>query len=140
MAATTPSRNRRLSSKGMHRQAVLLLFGISMAAAVMLSCTGLFLSVCFRSIISAMGILIGFLFISSVLNIPGQFRVLSQIWSHCPAKLISVTGGLMDHRPVPFFGTYLTSYQAGPFIYLILSLLSVLGGYFVWRRWQAGGR
>ena len=39
----------------MHRQAVLLLFGISMAAAVMLSCTGLFLSVCFRSIISAMG-------------------------------------------------------------------------------------
>lgn len=45
-----------------------------------------------------------------------------------------------EHRLVPFFGTYLTSYQAGPFIYLILALLSAFGGYFVWRRWQAGGR
>ena len=121
-------------------QGVLLLFGISIAAAVMLSCTGLFLAECFRSSIPAMGILIGFLLISSVLNIPGQFRVLSQIWSYCPAKLISITGSLMDHRLVPFFGTYLASYQTGPFIYLILALLFAFGGYFVWRRWQADGR
>ena len=121
-------------------QGVLLLFGISIAAAVMLSCTGLFLAECFRSSIPAMGILIGFLLISSVLNIPGQFRVLSQIWSYCPAKLISITGSLMDHRLVPFFGTYLASYQTRPFIYLILALLFAFGGYFVWRRWQADGR
>ena len=121
-------------------QGVLIMLGISIAAAVMLSCTGLFLAECFRSSIPAMGILIGFLLISSILNIPGQFRVLSQIWSYCPAKLISLTGGLMDHRLIPFFGTYLASYQAGPFIYLILALLFSFGGYFVWKRWQAGGR
>lgn len=121
-------------------QGVLIMFIISIAAAIMLSCTGLFLAECFRSSIPAMGILIGFLLISSILNIPGQFRVLSQIWSYCPAKLISLTGGLMDHRLIPFFGTYLASYQAGPFIYIILALLFAFGGYFVWRRWQAGGR
>lgn len=121
-------------------QGVLIMLGISIAAAVMLSCTGLFLAEFFRSSLPAMGILIGFLLISSILNIPEQFRVLSQIWSYCPTNLISLTGGLMEHRLVPFFGTYLTSYQAGPFIYLILALLSAFGGYFVWRRWQAGGR
>ena len=121
-------------------QGVLIMLGISIAAAVMLSCTGLFLAEFFRSSLPAMGILIGFLLISSILNIPEQFRVLSQIWSYCPTNLISLTGGLMEHRLVPFFGTYLTSYQAGPFIYLILALLSAFGGYFVWRRWQADGR
>lgn len=121
-------------------QGVLIMLVISIAAAIMLSCTGLFLAECFRSSIPAMGILIGFLLISSILNIPGQFRVLSQIWSYCPAKLISLTGGLMDHRLIPFFGTYLASYQAGPFIYLILALLFSFGGFFVWKRWQAGGR
>ena len=121
-------------------QSVLILFGISIAAAIMLGCAALYLAEHFRSSIPAMGVLIGFLLISSFLNIPGQFRVLSQIWSYCPAKLISVAGGLIDHRLVPFFGTYLASYQVGPFIYLILALLFAFGGYFVWRRWQAGGR
>ena len=121
-------------------QSVLILFGISIAAAIMLGCAALYLAEHFRSSIPAMGVLIGFLLISSFFNIPGQFRVLSQIWSYCPAKLISVAGGLIDHRLVPFFGTYLASYQVGPFIYLILALLFAFGGYFVWRRWQAGGR
>lgn len=121
-------------------QSVLILFGISIAAAIMLGCAALYLAEHFRSSIPAMGVLIGFLLISSFLNIPGQFCVLSQIWSYCPAKLISATGGLIDHRLVPFFGTYLASYQVGPFIYLILALLFAFGGYFVWRRWQAGGR
>ena len=121
-------------------QGVLIILGISIAAAVMLSCTGLFLAGWFRSSIPAMGILIGFLLISSVLNIPGQFRVLSQIWSYRPTALIEMTGSLMEHRLVPFFGTYLASYQAGPVLYLILALLFAFGGYFVWRRWQAGGR
>ncbi len=121
-------------------QSVLILFGISIAAAIMLGCAALYLAEHFRSSIPAMGVLIGFLLISSFLNIPGQFCVLSQIWSYCPAKLISATGGLIDHRLVPFFGTYLASYQVGPFIYLILALLFAFGGYFIWRRWQAGGR
>ena len=121
-------------------QSVLILLGISIAAAIMLGCASLYLTEHFRSSIPAMGVLIGFLLISSFLNIPGQLRVLSQIWSYCPAKLISVAGGLIDHRLVPFFGTYLASYQVGLFIYLVLAFLFAFGGYFVWRRWQAGGR
>ena len=47
---------------------------------------------------------------------------------------------MLDPRLIPFFGTYLASYQAGPFIYLILALLFSFGGFFVWKRWQADGR
>lgn len=121
-------------------QASCILIGICAAAAVLLSCTALFLAECFKTSIPVMGILIGFLLISSFLNIPEQFRILSQIWSYCPAKLISVSGSMLDPRLIPFFGTYLASYQAGPFIYLILALLFSFGGFFVWKRWQAGGR
>ena len=63
-----------------------------------------------------------------------------QIWSYCPAKLISVTGSLLEPRLVPFFGTYLASWQFGPFLYLLLSVCFALGGYHIYRRWQAGGR
>lgn len=121
-------------------QAVLILTGISLAAAVLLSCAALLLAEIFKSSIPAAGILIGLLLISSFLNIPEQFRLLSQIWSYCPAKLISVTGSLLEPRLVPFFGTYLASWQFGPFLYLLLSIFFALGGYHIYRRWQAGGR
>lgn len=62
-------------------QAVLILTGISLAAAVLLSCAALLLAEIFKSSIPAAGILIGLLLISSFLNIPEQFRLLSQIWS-----------------------------------------------------------
>lgn len=121
-------------------QSVLILTGISLAAAVLLSCAALLLAEIFKSSIPAAGILIGLLLISSFLNIPEQFRLLSQIWSYCPAKLISVTGSLLEPRLVPFFGTYLASWQFGPFLYLLLSVFFALGGYHIYRRWQAGGR
>ena len=63
-----------------------------------------------------------------------------QIWSYCPAKLISVTGSLLEPRLVPFVGTYLASWQFGPLLYLLLSVFFALGGYHIYRRWQAGGR
>lgn len=62
-------------------QAVLILTGISLAAAVLLSCAALLLAEIFKSSIPAAGILIGLLLISSFLNIPEQFRLLSQICS-----------------------------------------------------------
>lgn len=62
-------------------QAVLILTGISLAAAVLLSCAALLLAEIFKSSIPAAGILIGLLLISSFLNIPEQFRLLSQIGS-----------------------------------------------------------
>lgn len=63
-----------------------------------------------------------------------------RIWAYCPAKLISVTGSLLEPRLVPFFGTYLASWQFGPFLYLLLSVFFALGSYYIYRRWQAGGR
>ena len=58
----------------------------------------------------------------------------------CARLGILGTENLLEPRLVPFFGTYLASWQFGPFLYLLLSVCFALGGYHIYRRWQAGGR
>ena len=54
--------------------------------------------------------------------------------------LAAAVRSLLEPRLVPFVGTYLASWQFGPFLYLLLSVFFALGGYHIYRRWQAGGR
>ena len=121
-------------------EAVLILLAVLLTSALLLSSAALTLAERFQNSLQASGILIGVLLVSAFLNIPEQYRIPSQILSFFPAKLLSVSGSLLESRLVPFFGTYLASWQTGLILYLILSLLFALAGYFVYRRWQAGGR
>lgn len=121
-------------------EAVLILIGLCLIASVLHCCAALFFSERFKSSVPAMGILLGFLLLSGFLNIPDSYRIASQIWGFVPLNLTSISGTILNNRLVPFFVTYLTSWQAGPLIYLILCLLLLTAGYRVYSRWQAGGR
>ncbi len=121
-------------------EAVLILSGLCLTASLLHCCAALFFSEWFKSSVPAMGILLGFLLLSGFLNIPGSYRIASQIWDFVPLNLVSPGGTIHNNRLVPFFGTYLTSWQAGPIFYLLLCILLLAAGYRVYSRWQAGGR
>ena len=121
-------------------EAVLILSGLCLTASVLQCCAALFFSERFKSGIPAMGILLGVLLLTGFLNIPDSYRIASQIWEFMPLNLVSPGGTIHNDRLVPFFGTYLTSWQAGPILYLLLCILLLAAGYRVYSRWQAGGR
>ena len=121
-------------------EAVLILSGLCLVASVLQCCAALFFSERFKSGIPAMGILLGVLLLTGFLNIPDSYRIASQIWEFMPLNLVSPGGTIHNDRLVPFFGTYLTSWQAGPILYLLLCILLLAAGYRVYSRWQAGGR
>lgn len=112
----------------------------SLAASLLHCCAALFFSEWFKSSVPAMGFLLGFLLFSGFFNIPEANRIASQIWDFVPLNLVSPGGTIHNNRLVPFFDTYLTSWQAGPIVYLLLCILLMAAGYRIYSRWQAGGR
>ena len=121
-------------------ETVLILSGLCLTASLLHCCAALFFSEWFKSSVPAMGILLGFLLFSGFFNIPETDRIASQIWDFVPLNLVSPGGTIHNNRLVPFFGTYLTSWQTGPIFYLLLCILLLVAGYRVYSRWQAGGR
>lgn len=63
----------------------------------------------------------GFLIFSMLFHVPEEYLLLSRIWDTFPVNLVSVWGAF-ENRLYPFFGGFLTSWQAAPGIYLLLSM------------------
>lgn len=63
----------------------------------------------------------GFLIFSMLFHVPEEYLLLSRIWDTFPVNLVSVWGAF-ENRLYPFLGGFLTSWQAAPGIYLLLSM------------------
>lgn len=63
----------------------------------------------------------GFLIFSMLFHVPEEYLLLSRIWDTFPVNLVSVWGAF-ENRLYPFLGGFLTSWQAAPGIYLLLSV------------------
>lgn len=120
-------------------QLALILFGILLASAVLHSTFIMILSESIRSSIGAIAVVVGTLILNMFLTIPDCYRVASQLWEMLPSNMASVWGSLST-RLVPFFGGYLTMWQAVPILYLLLSGLIVFLGSRIYRSYQVGGR
>lgn len=114
-------------------QAALLLICLSLAAAILQCCVCIFLAEWTKNSVAAMSIPVGFLLFSSLLHIPEQYRVLSQIWEYLPSNLVSFRGAF-SNRMVPFFGGFLKAWEAAPLCYLVFSILCVCMGYRLYAR------
>lgn len=63
----------------------------------------------------------GFLIFSMLFQVPDEYLLLSRIWDTFPVNLVSVWGAF-ENRLYPFLGGFLTTWQAVPGIYLLLSV------------------
>lgn len=120
-------------------QAVLTFFAVYMFAAVLQCVFTMTLSEVLRNSTAVMSILSGVLFLTMAVELPYQFRVLSQVWSLLPTRVLS-NHCLTDGRLIKIFGRYLTNFQAAPILYLLLSLILAGTCYRKYKHYQVTGR
>lgn len=68
-----------------------------------------------------LALMTGFLIFSMLFQVPDEYLLLSRIWDTFPVNLVSVWGAF-ENRLYPFLGGFLTTWQAVPGIYLLLSV------------------
>ena len=105
-------------------QMMLILLGIGLLSAILRSVIAMLLAEKFRSSTVPMAILVGFLILSSFIEIPGQFRVLSRVWACIPGNLMNAVDAF-GNKLISMSGNYAGIWQAGPIFYLILSLVLI---------------
>ncbi len=119
--------------------AFLIVFGITILAAVLESVFALFLSEWLNNSLGAMSILVGIMLLTQFMNIPEKHRVLSQLWNYLPTNLIT-NWGFGDVRLVTLFGIYLNNFQVAAILYPLLSVLFILLTKKIYHGYQVTGR
>lgn len=114
-------------------QAVLIMVGISVAAALI---HGAFLAVLAektRSALIPMALLVGLLIAGQVVNIPAYLRVLSKLWSGLPTNMVAYWNVFSDYL-YSLFGHYFTTWQVIPAVYVLAGAAMLWIGGKIYRR------
>lgn len=109
---------------------------VSFAACLFLTVTTCFLSECLNNPVAVMGAVFGgfLLILAGAREIPMVIRPLSQfLYLLSPIDMAS-PNVLYEFRLVGFGGHYLTALQFAPILYVGISVLAVVVGYFVYLR------
>lgn len=118
-------------------ESVLALVIMLLAISVMYSIVILFLSEWLKKGVGVMAILVGIMTFTLFIDIPFQFRTLSQVYDLLPTNLL-MPWGLWDDRLFSVFGGYLTQFQAAPVMYAFLSAVLLFLGRRIWQKQQVG--
>lgn len=119
--------------------AALILYGLLIVASVMVSAFVMMLSELLHSNIGTLAVLFGILLVPMFVNIPAQYRTVSQIFCYLPGELVNLWN-TFDMRLVKVSGIFLTAWQAAPLLYLVLTAAFCLIAGRAYRRYQVGGR
>lgn len=120
-------------------QACLIAYGCLLVTAVLMSVFVMFLSELLHSGIAALSIVAGLLLASSLIQIPSDYRILSQLWDYFPTSFPAMWN-VFDSRLISVLGTPFHSYQAVPIAYLCITFLLALLGHRIYIRYQISGR
>ena len=109
---------------------------VAFAACLFLTVATCFLSECFHNPVVVMGSVFGgfLLILAGARQIPMVIRPLSQfLYLLSPIDMAS-PNVLYEFRLVGFGGHYLTALQFAPILYLVISVVAVVVGYFIYLR------
>lgn len=120
-------------------QAVLLMGGAYLTAAILYSAFVMFLSEALKNSIAVMGIMTGGLLLTLMVQVPYHDVLPSRIYALLPSVLLQVWQ-LWDNRLVSVFGMHFANFQAAPVIYLIISAGLVFWGSRIYKACQVKGR
>ena len=116
-----------------------LLFLLFLILAILYSAGILFLSETLKNSIAVMAIPVSIMILSTLIDIPYQFRTASQIFDFLPTNLFAVWE-LWDDRLISIFGNYVTNFQFAPLVYLLAAVLLILLTERSYRKYQVTGR
>lgn len=120
-------------------QAVLIAYGNMLAAAIIISVFVMVLSELLKSSVATLAMVTGLLLLSMIFRVPGQYRVLAQIWDWLPWSFLAPRN-VFGAYTISAFGRYFTSWQAVPVLYLAAGALIAALGNRVYQRFQVSGR
>lgn len=120
-------------------QAVLQLLGITILAAILISILCTVLSEWFGSSVAVLAVAGGGAFLSLLIEIPADHRVLAQIHDLFPVNLVSVYT-FLDYKTISVFGLRLTDLQFAYVLYPLLAVIIMFLGWWRYCRCHAGSR
>ena len=119
--------------------ACLIAHGIVILASVLMGIFVMVLSETLHSSIGAMSVSTGLIFAGNIIMIPGQYRLLSQIWDCLPISFLA-NWNIYGVRLINLFGRCFTRWQLVPLFYVIGGIIIAFIGKYVFQRYQVSGR
>jgi len=83
--------------------------------------------------------MIGVFLTSGIITIPDRLRMLGHMRDLLPTNLSSIYS-TYNFRLIGFGNHYITDYQFAPFLYITLSVILLIIGGMVYRRYQINGK
>lgn len=120
-------------------QACLIAYGNLIITSILAGIFVMVLSELLHSGIATLAISSGLIIMGGLLNIPEQYRALSQLWDSLPMTYLSLWN-IFNSRTILLFGHCFVSWQIVPIIYILFSILIVFCGKYVFQRYQISGR
>ncbi len=120
-------------------QFILIQLVIMITAGIMYAVFAMAVSEFIRNSLAVMGIMFGFYLLGQIDFFTDKISFLSRMKSLLPANVIPVYS-LMEYRLVHIGGSILTIYVAAPILYLMISVILIAAGRFVYERFQVTGR
>lgn len=119
-------------------QAVFILFGLLVMAGILYAVLSAFLSQILGNHSAAMGVMV-MIMLLSMLNIPENFRIISQMWRYMPGAFIG-SWTFTDYRLTKVFGHYLNIFQMAPIVWGLVAAIVFLIAKLAYDRYQVKGR
>lgn len=119
-------------------QAVLVMFGLLVLAGILYAVLSAFLSQVLGNHSAAMGIMV-VIMILSMLNIPENIRILSQIWRYMPGAFIG-SWTFTDYRLTKVFGRYFNILEMAPIVWGLTAIAVCLIAKLSYDHYQVKGR
>ena len=118
-------------------QSIAVLLILTVCGSVFISALAMFVSEVLRKSLASMGVLLGGYFVIFALgtNIPMKMKTLSKWISLFPA--IQITPRFVyEFRLFKFAGHYFSSFKVAPVVYLTTSLIMIVFGYCLYRKYE----
>ncbi|MCI8357150.1 MAG: hypothetical protein HFI51_03230 [Lachnospiraceae bacterium] len=120
-------------------EACLIGYGMLFITTIMYGLFVMVLSELLRGGMPTLAVSAGLTIAGMIYTVPGQYRVLAQIWDWLPVKFLS-TRNLFDIRLLTVLGHGFLSWQAVPALYLLCCLVLAAAGGRIYRKYQVSGR
>lgn len=117
-----------LCSRGLTMgQAVFFLGGACLIISILYSILVMFLSEAVGNGVAVMGIMVGAMFFSMLIQVPDRHRIASQIYNLLPTVILNVQQ-LWDNRLAVIFGVHFTNYRTAAILYFITGIILIRKG------------
>lgn len=120
-------------------QACLIAYGVLILTSIVEAVFVMVLSEILHNNLATLAVSSALIVAGMMINIPEQYRVVSQIWNSLPITYLNLWN-MFDVRLVPIFGHCFVSWQIIPIIYIICSIGMAVLGKKVYQGYQVSGR